>query len=39
MSKLTDNSKINSLGWYPRVELKDGLKRTYEWYLDGVNNG
>jgi GDP-L-fucose synthase len=33
MSKLTDNSKINSLGWYPKVELKDGLKKTYEWYL------
>jgi GDP-L-fucose synthase len=37
MSKLTDNSKINSLGWYPRVELKDGLNRTYEWYLNGEN--
>jgi len=36
MSKLTDNSKINSLGWKPRVELIDGLKLTYEWYLNNV---
>ena len=27
-----DTSKIESLGWEPRVELKDGLKRTVEYF-------
>ena len=29
--KLTDNSKVTSLGWKPKVDLKVGLKRAYEW--------
>jgi len=30
--KLLDSSKINSLGWKPKVGLDEGLKKTYEWY-------
>lgn len=30
--KLLDVSKIHSLGWKHQVALKDGIKRTYEWY-------
>ena len=33
MKKLTDVSKLNSLGWKHKVELEDGIKTMYEWYL------
>lgn len=26
--------KLSSLGWKPKIPLKEGLKKTYEWYLD-----
>jgi len=32
MKKLTDVSKLNSLGWTHSVELMDGVKRIYNWY-------
>jgi GDP-L-fucose synthase len=31
--KLMDVSKINELGWRHKIEIQDGLKRTWEWYL------
>ncbi|MEO6872279.1 MAG: GDP-L-fucose synthase [Chthoniobacterales bacterium] len=30
--KLLDISKIKSLGWAPRISLRDGIARTYEWF-------
>ncbi len=33
MLKLTDPSKLHSLGWKHKVELEDGIKTLYEWYL------
>ena len=32
MRKVTDVSKLHSLGWRHNVELEDGIKRVYEWY-------
>lgn len=32
--KLFDVSKLSKLGWHHQVELEEGLKRTYEWYLE-----
>ena len=32
--KLLDVSKIESLGWKSTIALKDGLKETYEWFLE-----
>ena len=29
--KLLDVSRLKSLGWSPRISLKDGIKQTYEW--------
>lgn len=34
--KLLDNNRIKNAGWKPRVTLKDGLKRTLEWYSKTV---
>ena len=36
MKKLTNPSKLHSLGWKHKVELKDGIKMMYTWYL-GTN--
>ena len=33
MRKLTDVSKLKSLGWQYRVELDEGIRRMYQWYL------
>ena len=33
MRKLTDPSKLEKLGWKYTVELEEGIKRMYEWYL------
>ncbi len=35
--KLLDSSKINSLGWEPKIDLDKGLENTYSWYLDNKN--
>jgi GDP-L-fucose synthase len=34
MKKLTDVSKLHSLGWKHTVELKDGINKMYEYYLE-----
>ena len=33
MRKLTDSSKLAALGWKYTVELEEGIKRMYDWYL------
>ena len=30
--KVLNIDKIKSLGWQPKVSLKEGIERTYEWY-------
>jgi len=30
--KLLNVDKIKALGWEPKIELKDGIERTYRWY-------
>jgi len=32
--KLLDVSRIHSLGWRQRIDLEEGLRQTYQWYLD-----
>jgi GDP-L-fucose synthase len=34
--KLLDTSKIQKLGWSPKIGLKDGIRRTYQWYQDNL---
>lgn len=35
--KLLDVAKINSLGWKSKTGLNEGLKKTYDWYLNNLN--
>jgi len=32
--KLLDTSRINALGWQPRVPLRQGIESTYAWYVE-----
>ncbi len=32
--KLLDTSRIAALGWQPEIGLREGLQKTYEWFLD-----
>jgi len=34
--KLLDSSLINNLGWKSQVDLKSGLKTTYDWYINNL---
>ena len=33
-----DFSKIKTLGWQPKYTLRDGLKKTIEWYKENGHN-
>jgi GDP-L-fucose synthase len=35
--KLLDVSRIWSLGWKYGIELREGIKKSYEWYLNSIN--
>jgi GDP-L-fucose synthase len=32
--KSLDGRKVRALGWQPQVSLREGLERTYDWYLE-----
>ncbi|CAN5591783.1 GDP-L-fucose synthase [soil metagenome] len=32
--KLLDTSRLNALGWRPKIPLRDGIASTYEWFLE-----
>ncbi|SDA36965.1 GDP-L-fucose synthase [Sphingomonas sp. NFR15] len=34
MRKLMDSSRLNAMGWKPRVALAEGIHETYQWFLD-----
>jgi len=34
--KLLDISRLTALGWQARIELEDGIRQVYQWYLDQV---
>ena len=36
MRKLTDVTKLHSLGWHHKIEIDEGIHRMYEWYLKGI---
>ena len=36
--KVMDISKINKLGWYSKITLKDGLKNAYNWFSENYES-
>lgn len=36
--KLLDVSHLNNLGWKAKTSLKDGLEKTYAWYLENIDS-
>ncbi|MFC0428824.1 GDP-L-fucose synthase family protein [Chryseobacterium scophthalmum] len=36
--KLMDVSKMHNLGWKHQVSLEDGISKTYQWFLENINN-
>ncbi|MDO8930002.1 MAG: GDP-L-fucose synthase, partial [Bacteroidota bacterium] len=33
MRKLTDPSKLHSLGWHHKIEIDEGIEKMYTWYI------
>jgi len=36
--KLLDVSKLRALGWAPTIPLRDGIARTYDWFLKNIQS-
>lgn len=36
--KLTDVTKLHEMGWTHKVELPEGVKLAYEWFIENVDN-
>lgn len=34
--KIMDSSRINTLGWKPAITLEDGIRTTYQWYIENA---
>ncbi len=34
MRKLTDVTKLHSLGWHHRIEIDEGVEKIYQWYIE-----
>jgi len=37
--KLLDISKLESLGWAPKISLQEGISATYAWYRNSIDEG
>jgi len=36
--KIVDSSRIRVMGWKPEVELYEGIRMTYNWYVNNIDN-
>ena len=36
LRKVLNVDKVKSLGWEPKIKLKEGLESTYEWYKESI---
>ena len=32
--KLMSSARLNKLGWYPRIDLEEGIAQTYRWFVE-----
>ena len=39
MRKLTDVTKLHSLGWHHKIEIEEGVERMYSWYKENILSG
>ena len=37
--KVLDSSRMRSLGWTPKISLKEGIRSTIDWYREAVASG
>lgn len=35
--KLLDSSRINAMGWVPKITLREGIETTYQWFLEHID--
>jgi len=33
-----DTSKINNIGWLPKISLEEGILKTYNFYLEKIGH-
>lgn len=38
LRKLMSADKLRAMGWSPSIGLEEGMRRTYQWYLENVAN-
>lgn len=36
MRKLIDVTKLHNLGWHHKIEIEEGVKKMYDWYLESL---
>lgn len=36
--KLMDSDRLRTLGWKPQIDLADGVRATYQWYLENAKD-
>ena len=36
--KCSDVSRLRDLGWFPAIDLRTGLGKTYHWYLENAGH-
>ncbi len=37
--KLLDSSRLKVMGWQAKINTLEGIRRTYQWYLDNIKSG
>lgn len=38
MKKLLDSALIKNLGWQCKINIDDGIKKTYQWFIENIKN-